>query len=197
MAGLEPSPNTRASIFIDLNAPQTQVREIAWEDFHRRYAPIIGGFAKRLGAGAEVEDVVQDVLVGFYAHSPGFVYDRAKGRFRGYLKKCTIAAIQKARRKSRKHADIDEIDTAAPSVESAWNDVWEAELLRQALNEAKREFAADHTYVAFEMYVIMEMPVQQVAEQLGVTPDVVYQAKTRVRKVIQRKIKSLSAEYGG
>jgi RNA polymerase sigma factor (sigma-70 family) len=197
MAGLDASLHTRTSIFIDLNAPQTQVREIAWEDFHRRYAPIIGGFARKLGARSAVEDVVQEVLVGFFTHAPEFVYDRSKGRFRGYLKKCTLAAIQKLRKNPETHADIDHLDAQAPAVDSAWNDVWEEELLRQAIGEAQREFSADHTYRAFELYVIMEMPVQEVAAQLGITHDVVYQAKTRVRKAIGAKLKALSAEYGG
>jgi RNA polymerase sigma factor (sigma-70 family) len=196
MAEFDASPNTRASIFINLNAPQAQAREIAWEDFHRRYAPIIGGFARKLGAGSDVEDIVQDVLLGFYTCSPQFLYDRSKGRFRGYLKKCTVTAIQKARRKSPKHANIDEIDVESPLVEEMWNHVWDDELLRRALNEAKREFSADHTYRAFEMYAIMEMPVQQVAEELRVTPDVVYQAKTRVRKVVRAKLRALVEEYG-
>jgi RNA polymerase sigma factor (sigma-70 family) len=195
MADLESSLNTKTSIFIDLHATQTRVREVAWQEFHQRYAPIIAGLARKLGAGAEIDDVVQEVLAGFFAVSPAFEYDRSKGRFRGYLKKCTVAAIQKARRKAAKHANIDDIDAEAPAVDSAWNDIWEAELLRQALNEVQREFAAE-TYRAFELYVILEMPVPRVAEELGVTAEVVYQAKSRVQKAIRAKLRELSHEYG-
>src|SRR4029453_15379958 len=88
--------DTNPSIFLRLNRSDADVRELAWHEFHRRPAGVIAGFARQGGMrAADVEDVVQDVLVGFYATSPTFVYDPAKGRFRGYLKRCTFHAVQR------------------------------------------------------------------------------------------------------
>jgi len=75
-------------------------REFAWDDFRKTYAPVIAGFAGKLGVrGADIDDVIQDVMLGFFAHSASFVYDPARGRFRGYLKVCTFRAMRSGRRR--------------------------------------------------------------------------------------------------
>jgi len=64
-------------------------REVAWNKFYDLYAPIISGFARRIGADrGDVEDLVQNMLRAFFAVAREFVYDPAKGRFRSYLKTC-------------------------------------------------------------------------------------------------------------
>ena len=68
-----------ASIFIRLNSADAKPREIAWLEFHQRYAPIIAGFAQIFGARAQdVDDVIQDVLLGFDGQSPTFIYDPSR-----------------------------------------------------------------------------------------------------------------------
>jgi len=87
---------TNPSIFLRLNRSETAPRELAWVEFRARYAPVIVAFARRFGVTShDADDVVQDVLVGFYAKSPTFVYDPSRGRFRAYLKACTIHALRK------------------------------------------------------------------------------------------------------
>lgn len=69
-----PAGDTNPSIFLRLNRTDTSVRELAWNEFHIRYAGVIAASARQLGTLAgEVDDVVQDVLIGFYAASPTFV----------------------------------------------------------------------------------------------------------------------------
>ncbi len=85
---------TAKSLFIRLRdgAP---AREIAWEKFFERYAPIIKAFARKLGVRPhDIDDLVQDVIVRFFSALPEFSYDPAKGRFRGYLKTCTWRVFQ-------------------------------------------------------------------------------------------------------
>jgi len=46
--------------FLRLRAGDAVPREIAWDEFNTRYAPIIAGFARRLAARTQdVDDVVQ------------------------------------------------------------------------------------------------------------------------------------------
>ena len=55
---------TNPTIFLRLNESRGAPREIAWDEFGARYAPIITAFARRLGARPQdVDDVVQDVLL--------------------------------------------------------------------------------------------------------------------------------------
>ena len=89
---------TNPTIFLRLNAVEPAPRELAWDQFHARYAPIIAAFARRLGAdGHDVDDIVQDVLLGFFATSPTFVYDPAQvhdpntSAFAGAAERVTVA----------------------------------------------------------------------------------------------------------
>src|SRR5437870_2722499 len=135
-------PTTNPTIFLRLNQRDPTPRELAWDEFHQRYSPIIAGFARRLGARQQdIDDVVQDVLLGFYSKSPTFVYDPVKGRFRGYLKVCTIRALHKIRARSSRHAaaPIDEVDQSNLAADQVWDDLWEQELLKRALEETRAQ----------------------------------------------------------
>src|SRR5678816_333376 len=76
---------TNPTLLLRIQHVEPRPRELAWTEFRARYGPIIAGFARKLGAKPQdLDDVIQDVMLGFYAKAPTFVYDPAKGRFRGY-----------------------------------------------------------------------------------------------------------------
>ena len=189
-------PDTNPSIFLRLNRTDTAMRELAWEEFHRRYAAAIAGFARRIGVpSADVEDVVQDVLVGFYSTSPAFVYDPSRGRFRGYLKTCTFHAVRRRLGRDAKFRGLplDRVDPEALEVEQAWNDVWEQEQLRRAVDELRREAGTTKTFRAFEMYVILDLPPQEVSRRLDLHVDNVYRAKQSVTRTLREKLDAMRA----
>jgi RNA polymerase sigma factor (sigma-70 family) len=187
---------TNPSIFLRLNRDETGLRELAWEEFHQRYAAVIVSFARQLGVrSADVDDIVQDVLIGFYSTSPTFVYDPAKGRFRFYLKSCTLHAIQRRAGRDAKFQGLplDQIDPGALEVDQAWNDIWEQEQLRRAVEELRYEMGTTKTFRAFEMYVILDLPPQDVSEQLGLHIDNVYRAKQSVTRMLREKLNAIRA----
>src|SRR3954470_4421372 len=127
---------TNPSIFLRLRQSDPTPREFAWAEFHARYAPIIAGFAHRLGARPQdLDDLVQDVLLGFFSTSPTFVYDASKGRFRGYLKVCTYRALSAHFGKQARFQglSLNQLDPEAVAIEQVWNDVWEQEQLARAV----------------------------------------------------------------
>lgn len=76
---------TRASIFLKLKRTDPAPRELAWRQFYDRYAPVIFDYARRRGASAQqADEVVQNVIGGFFEASPRFAYDPARRRLRGY-----------------------------------------------------------------------------------------------------------------
>jgi RNA polymerase sigma-70 factor (ECF subfamily) len=139
---------------------------------------------------------VQDVLVGFYATSPSFVYDPTKGRFRGYLKACTFHAVQRRLGRDARFRGIplDQVDPAALEVEQAWNDVWEQEQLRGAIEEVRRAIGTTKTFRAFELYVILDLPPQEVSRRLGLHVDNVYRAKESVTRMLREKLNAIQAD---
>ena len=182
---------THASIFLRLNADDPQPREMAWLEFHQRYAPIIAGFARNLGAKAQdVDDVIQDVLLGFYGQSPTFVYDPARGRFRGYLKVCTYRALKRRMGRNARFSGVplDDVDPESPIVEQAWNDVWDRELAHRALEEMRREIGLSRRFMAFEQHVMQDVPADQVARELGMHLNSVYRAKQQVSEQLKTRV---------
>jgi RNA polymerase sigma-70 factor, ECF subfamily len=135
------------------------------------------------------------VLVGFYATSPSFVYDPARGRFRGYLKTCTFHAVRRrlGRDARFRGLPLEQVDPEALEVDQVWNDVWEQEQLRRAVEELRQEVGTTKTFRAFEMYVILDLPPQEVSRRLALHIDNVYRAKEHVTRMLREKLNAIRA----
>jgi RNA polymerase sigma-70 factor (ECF subfamily) len=188
---------TNPTIFLRLRQEDTAPRELAWDEFAARYAPVLRAFARRFGARPQdVDDVVQDVLLGFFLKSPTFIYDPSKGRFRSYLKVCAYRALKKRLgREARLHGKpLDDVDPEAVAVEQVWNDVWQQQKLRRVLEDVRREMGHTATFAAFEMYVVFDQPAQSVAEKLGIHLNSVYRAKEQITRLLQEKAATMTED---
>src|SRR5438874_12136053 len=197
MASLNPALSTHLTIFVDIATARSDARDLAWTKFHDRYAPIIRGFARKMGTpSSQLDDLVQDVMLGFYSISPRFTYDRSKGRFRGFLKKCVRSAMIKLGRRTRLgQEDEHQFNPEDKKAEEIWVKIWDKELLQRAIEEA-REHCSPQNYRIFQHYVINKQPPERVAAELGVSMDQVYQAKARLKVVISGLLDRLEEEYG-
>ena len=177
---------TRASLFLRLNSDSDDVRELAWDEFYRRYHPIIVRFALQQGASAsEAEDASQDVMLGFYSTSAEFEYTPQKGRFRGYLKACVCRAISRQRQKRRREVDAgDTLHAAAEDVQRVWDELWEQRLMELAVAELAEQQSSQSTDI-FRKCVLDGATPQSVATNMGLTVDAVY--KSRQRSVVAFK----------
>ena len=188
---------TNPSIFLRLNAADVEPRELAWDEFNSRYVPIIANFARRLGSKQQdVEDTVQDVMLGFFLTSPSFVYDPSKGRFRRYLKICTYHTLQKRFGKSAKimGKSLDEVDPDSIAIEQIWNDAWEQQLLSRAIEQIRSESGHTRTFAAFEMVVILDQSAEAVSRQLGLHIKSVYRAKDEITRLLKSRLTALRVE---
>ena len=185
---------TRASIFARLGSSGPGERELAWSEFRDRYAPIIAGFAAKCGASRQdIDDIIQDVLTNFLGASGEFVYDPTKGRFRGYLKTCTVrAAIRRAGKNVRfRGIPLDEIPQAELAVEPIWNDIWEQQLVTEALRLVRESCQNSTAFRSFEQYVLLDRSAEIVANELGTSVNNVHQAKTRITKQLRDAVQRL------
>lgn len=197
-----PQSVTAKSLFIRLKdgAPS---REIAWEQFVERYSPIIAAFARKLGVRSrDIDDLVQDVILRFFSALPEFSYDPARGRFRGYLKTCTWRVFQRQLGKSLSVGgrSIDQVDASELSVDATWNDIWEVETLRTAMETVRQTYSVRDdrakTFKAFEMYVLLERPPEEVAQELGMSVESVHQAKSRVSRAVKEVMAEMDSVVG-
>lgn len=193
---------TRRSLLLRLRADGPH-QEVVWRDFYERYAPMIGGFARKMGAQPqEVADIVQEVMLGFYRVAPQFVYDPERGRFRGYLKTCTWRVL-KTHFKEQLAPDgraLISIDDNDVLVEHTWEDIWNAEKLHRAIEivreKCQQTAARARTFQAFSMYVVLGRPAQDVARELSISVASVHQAKARVSRLIKRSMQEMDDAVG-
>ena len=193
---------THCSLLMRLRVGGPQ-REVAWRDFYDRYAPMIGGFARKMGAKPpEIADVIHDVLLGFFRVSPQFVYDPSRGRFRGYLKTCTwrVLTIHLKERLAPDGRALISVDDNDILVEHAWNDIWETERLQRAIDVAREECqqnpARARTFRAFTMYVLLERSADDVARELSISVASVHQAKSRISRLIKQTMQEMDDTVG-
>jgi RNA polymerase sigma factor (sigma-70 family) len=200
-----PETATRASIFIQLNTADAHPRELAWRQFYRHYAPVISGYAYRNGANRQqAEEVVQDVICGFFEASPRFVYDPARGRFRAYLKACVGRALQR-RKLSRRRAravsmeDVDLPDERIDDDDELWEKLWQQQILRRAVEVVREQYARKgklQTFKAFEQNVVKGLSAPETAELLGMNVASVHAAKSRVTEKLREVREVLDDEEG-
>lgn len=174
----------------------------AWRELEDRYAELIRGFARRRGLQpSDCDDIAQEVLLALTRNMPGFEYDPARGRFRGYLKTIALRAISRKLRQKRGLAAQAAVEEAAadalddPAAEEHWEAEWRQHHLRLAMKSVRAE-TGEQDMAAFDAYVGEGRDADEVARALGVSVDVVYQAKSRVLKRIRSHIALQTAEEG-
>jgi RNA polymerase sigma factor (sigma-70 family) len=178
-------------------------RDVDLHQFHQKYAPIIRGFARNIGAKPQdTEDIIHDVMLGFFALAPRFNYDPEKGRFRGYLKTCVWRLFQSKYRGKQlmKGRSLEEVDADELQVEAAWNDSWESEKLHRALALVREEYLSQpqqsKTFRAFEQVALLERPAEAVAQDLDMSVASVYQAKSRISRALQAALRDIDESTG-
>ncbi|MBK7403095.1 MAG: sigma-70 family RNA polymerase sigma factor [Phycisphaerales bacterium] len=174
----------------------------AWTEFNARYGELIRSFAARRGLQAsDRDDLAQEVLLALNANLPAFQYDPAKGRFRGYLKTIALRTISRKLCQKRGMTAQEQIEQAAshdladPAAEEHWEAEWRQYHLRSAMRAIRNEFN-ETDLAAFDAYAGHGRDAAQVAADLGITPDAVYQAKSRILKRLRILIAQQSEEEG-
>jgi len=201
----EPKPKTtsdpyatRESIFLRLRADGTLDRQLGWNDFHARYAPVIAGFARNAGLSeAEVDDVVQDVILGFFRKHDSFEYDPSKGRFRGYLKCITVNAVRDRWRRRKKVVELspDHDPASEDPMDARWEREWAETMLRRALEEVRQK-VQPRTMQAFELYGIKGMPIEAVEKETGMSAAAIRHAKMRILHDLQDLVRRYRQQEG-
>jgi RNA polymerase sigma factor (sigma-70 family) len=178
-----------------------------WQDFHRVYARLIYGFARRAGlTDAEANDALQETLLTVARRAEGFKYDPVRGSFKGWILQIARWRVADQYRKrlpveghlsngsdggSARTATIARaMDPAGPELERKWSSEWHADLLEKALKRVKGKVSA-RQYQIFDCYVIKEWPATRVQRDLGVNLAQVYLAKHRVAGLLKKEVEGL------
>jgi RNA polymerase sigma-70 factor (ECF subfamily) len=165
----------------------------AWQRFVRVYTPLLYSWARRGGLSPEdAADRVQDVFVILSAKLPEFRYD-ARCRFRGWLWTVFLNCCRQHWRRADVLAGAQPFarEPAGPDENAEWD---EEEYRRHLVGEAMRIMRADFpetTWRACWEYVANGRAPADVARELGISVDTVYQSKVRVLRHLHEELAGL------
>ncbi len=169
--------------------------EGGWARFVELYTPLLYYWGRRVGLKQpDAADLVQDVFLLLVRKLPEFSYDRHK-RFRSWLHTVTLNKWRENARCSdplaqgvaaELPADLAEDDGAAR--------MWESEYQQLVVGRALRLMQAEFeppTWKAFWECVARGRPGRDVADELGISLNAVYLAKSRVLSRLRRELDGL------
>ncbi|SRR6266568_575181 len=212
---------TRRSLLSRLKDWEDQA---SWQEFFDTYSRLIYCIAVKAGlTDAEAQDVVQETVIVVARKIPGFKYDPALGSFKSWLMLITRRRIEKQMKKrmpvgvhasacrpafgfqgtlkrelqredTQRTATVERIpDPTGFDLEAAWDAEWERNLWDAALARVKAQLKPKQ-FQMFDLYVLKEWPVKDVARALGVSTTHIYVNKHRVAGMIKAELKRLKRE---
>jgi len=183
---------TTSTVLRSLGELQNQV---AWDRFVDRFRAPLVDFARRLGfQPSNAEDVAQETLLAFVRGYREGRYDRSRGRLSQWLFGIAHKTVLHQRRLGWRAGEQVASPTGETSffhaipdeaaLTSSWDQSWEESLLKLCVERVQQE-VEPKTFQAFRLVVLDEQAPQRVADDLGVTIKLVYNAKHRVLKRVR------------
>lgn len=178
-------PTTQPTLLNNLQ----QGDQISWTNFYYLYSPLIRCSGKYYQLNdTECEDLIQQVMIKFFANSTTFTYRAGQVKFRTYFSRIIHNQIIDTLR--RKNAQM-RLQHDAQILYEDFHEVFMNEYCKATLEEAKSELKRrvdEKTYQAFEMYGLQNRPAEQVAELLDMSLSSLYTSKSRCKKILQEII---------
>jgi RNA polymerase sigma factor (sigma-70 family) len=179
-----------------------------WQEFFDRYWKLIYAVAVKAGlSDAEAQDVVQETVVAVAKQMREGGYDRTKSSFKNWL--CLITRrriIDHFRRRTKVKDrplvsdDTSRTDTVARmpdpaslELDSVWDEEWRKNLVDAAIERVKQQ-ASSKQFQIFDLSVLKELPVREVAKLLKVNAAQVYLARHRVSTLVKKEVARLEAQ---
>ena len=174
--------------------------EIAWSEFYDRYKGIIRAVGSLYHFNEdEQDDLLQRVMVKFFANAKTYVYRQGEVKFRTYLARIirseAVDTIRSnaAQRNAEESAWMFKIED--DSFEEEFMNEWRKAVLAEALEEL-RSRVKFKTYQAFQLYGLQNRPSKDVAALLEISEHQVHVAKSRCAEMLKEIIARHNAEDG-
>ena len=168
-----------------------------WQRLVELYTPFIRGILINRGVrGHEADDVVQNVLVVVVRRLPEFDRQRV-GSFRSWLRSITVNTMRDHWRAAGRNAAtgvairdlVEQLDDPRSELSQKWDAEHNRHVLSYLLDQVRSEFQ-EKTFRAFHLQAVEGREVEQVAEDLEMSANAVYIARSRVMK----RLREMGAE---
>lgn len=179
----------------------------AWNRLVELYAPLIRAWLRRYKVqNCDAEDLLQEVLLAVSKDLGKFEHGGQPGAFRGWLKAILVNRLRKfwrardrrpqARGDSDVHARIAQLDDPASAISQIWNREHDQYVLRQLLALAEPHFE-QNTWKAFCRVALDGLKPDAVAEELKMSLNAVFLAKSRVLRRLRQESEGLIESSSG
>ncbi len=192
-------PDTQSALLVQIKSPDNHD---AWEQFVTLYRPVIFRTARRRGLQeADAQDLTQRVLASIAQSIHRWKKTEPTVRFRHWLRRVAKNAIINALTRqpmdratgslSGQHRllELPDSKTQAESKREIAL-AYHRELFQLAATLVKNDVTPE-TWRAFELSVVQEQPVEQVANELEKSVGAVYAARGRVLRRLQETVQRL------
>lgn len=162
----------------------------AWDQLARLYGPTVYSWARKCGLqDQDAADVTQEVFASVSRRIPDFRHNKPGSTFRGWLWTITRNAVRLFYRQQERRP----VATGGTDALDRWQQIpavldqeslpdaqnTQSVLVRRAL-ELIRDECDLRTWHAFQRLAVDEVPVKEIADELGMSSGAVRQAKYRV-----------------
>ena len=186
--------NTRPSLIIKI---KDSYNDKAWEEFVHFYQPFIYGVSRKLGVSeADLDDIVQKVILKSWEALPGFEYDSQKGRFKNWLAQITRNIVlthfrSRQREKKRYESYQKEVDEIDSGFETMIESQWKISIGEIAWNNIKDRFS-DSAIQSFD-HIKQGHKNKDIAKTLGIDANSVAVYKKRIVSSLQKEVQKLNS----
>lgn len=166
----------------------------AWAQFVDLYTPLLISWIRKFRVpDADRADVIQDIFLALVRGLPAFCRDPNQ-RFRGYLFQVAKSkVIDRLRTRWQTHSPEqlpDELAGPTAEIEAFIDADYRNYLVRRAARVMQAEFEPA-TWQAFWAVVVEDRKPADVAAELGLSIESVYQAKSRLLRRLRRELDGL------
>jgi RNA polymerase sigma-70 factor (ECF subfamily) len=173
----------------------------AWHRLVDLYTPLIRNWLRRyLLQQPDVDDLVQEVLAVLVRELPRFRHDGRPGAFRSWLRTITVNRIrtffhgQRTRPLATGDSDfervLDQLADPTSTLSRLWDEEHDRHVIRRLLELIEPEFEPT-TWRAFQLLVLQGRGTAEAAAELGMSPNAVRIAKSRVQSRLRQEAEGL------
>ena len=195
---------TQMTLLQRIAIEKTGEDEATWARFFELYYPAMVFFAKGLGGYDNAEDVASEVLVKLVDVLRHGKYERQPGKsFRAFVKTLIRNQLNDLYRKEKarglglkveltdqiKEEVMGEDQDFTLKLDTEWAEACQSAAVEHVLTKTA---LSEQSKSVYREYVVKGRPIDDVANEFGISKNVVSQIKTR----IERMISAIAAEYG-
>jgi RNA polymerase sigma factor (sigma-70 family) len=195
--GMVSTMETKPSLLVRLRDP---LDAEAWRTFVGLYAPLVYRYGRRRGLqDADAADLTQEVLGEVARDIRAFQYQPERGRFRDWLLTIARRRLTRIQARQARHP-LASLGSELPEpagddeTDRDWNEAFNARVLSVALGRIRPRFE-DSSWRVFERVWLEHRPAAEVADELSMSIEAVYMAKSRILRRLQEEVEDIAEHF--